>query len=62
MARTAVSFSGHILNNKESNNTYFSDSASNFFIADLELGSLFCNKYWYKSLNMDCTNILLESP
>ena len=41
IARTAVSFSGYILNNKESNNTYFSDNASNFFIADLELGGLF---------------------
>ena len=50
IARTAVSFSGYILNSRESNGIYFSDNVYNFFMAVLELGSLFCNKYWYKSL------------
>ena len=50
IARTVVSFSGDILNNSESNKTYFSDKVSNFLIADFELGSLFCDKYRYKSL------------
>ena len=45
IARTAVSFSGDILHNSESNKTYFSDNVSNFLIADFELGSLFCNRY-----------------
>ena len=33
IARTLVSFSGDILKNSESNNTYFSDKVSNFLIA-----------------------------
>ena len=44
-ARTAVSLSGYILNNSKSSKTYFSDSASNFLIADFELGSLSCSRY-----------------
>ena len=47
---TAVSFSDDILNNNESNKTYFSANVSIFLIAGLEDGSLFCNKYKYKSL------------
>ena len=39
-----------ILNNNESNKTYFSANVSNFLIADFEDGSLFCNRYRYKSL------------
>ena len=50
IARTAVSFSGDILNNSESNRTYFSDKVSNFLIMDFELGSLICDKYRYRSL------------
>ena len=49
MANTAVSFSGFdtILNKNESNNIYFSASASIFLIADLVLGNLFWDKYKY---------------
>ena len=50
IARTVVSFSDDILNNNESNKTYFSASASNFLIADFKVGSLFCDTYKYKSL------------
>ena len=49
-ARTAVSFSGIILNNGESNKLYHSANASTFLIAALELGNLFCAKYRYMSL------------
>ena len=38
-ARTAVSFSGEILNKSESSRMYFSASASILLIADLEEGS-----------------------
>ena len=41
IARTAVSFSGYILNNRESNKIYFFDSVSNFLMANFELGSYF---------------------
>ena len=44
------SFSDDILNNHESNRTYFSANVSIFLIADLEVGSLFCDKYKYRSL------------
>ena len=44
-ARTAVSFSGVILNNKESNRMYLSANVSTFLIAALEMGNLFCDKY-----------------
>ena len=50
IARTAVSFSDDIQNNNESNKTYFSANVSNFLIADFEGGSLFCDRYKYKSL------------
>ena len=52
IANTAVSFSGivDILNNKESNNTYFSANASTFCIPTLELGNLLWAKYKYISL------------
>ena len=50
IARAAVSFSDDILNNNESNKTYFSANVSNFLIADFEDGSLFCDRYRYKSL------------
>ena len=44
-AITAVSFSGVILNNNESNKMYCSANISNFLIVALEAGSLFCAKY-----------------
>ena len=44
-ARTAVSFSGVILNNSESNRMYLSAHISTFLIAVLEVGNLFCDKY-----------------
>ena len=44
-ARTAVSFSGVILNNSESNKMYHSANVSTFLIVSLEVGSLFCAKY-----------------
>ena len=44
-ARTAVSFSDDILNNNESNKTYFSANVSFYLIADFEDGSLFCDRY-----------------
>ena len=50
IARNAVSFSDDILNNNESSKTYFSANVSNFLIADFEDGSLFCDRYRYKSL------------
>ena len=40
-ARTAVSFSGVILNNSESNRMYLSANVSTFLIAALEVGNLF---------------------
>ena len=42
-----MSFSGMILNNRESSRMYFSASASIFLIATLEGGNLFCDKYIY---------------
>ena len=50
IAITAVSFSYGILNSNESNKTYFSAKVSNFLIATLEDGSLFCDRYKYKFL------------
>ena len=44
-ARTAVSFSGVILNNSTSNRMYLSAYVSTFLIAALEVGNLFCDKY-----------------
>ena len=44
-ARTAVSFCGVILNNKESNRIYLSANFSTFLIAILEVGNLFCDIY-----------------
>ena len=44
-ARTAVSFSGKILNNSESNRMYLSANVSIFLIAALEVGNFFCAKY-----------------
>ena len=44
-ARTAVSFSGVILNNRESNRLYLCANISTFLIAPLEVGNLFCDKY-----------------
>ena len=44
-ARTAVSFSGVILNNRESNRMYLSANISTFLIAALEVGNLFCDKH-----------------
>ena len=44
-ARTAVSFSGVILNNSESNGMYLSAKVSTFLIDALEVCHLFCDKY-----------------
>ena len=52
-ARTAVSFSGLILNSSESNRIYFSASISILLIANLEEVSLFCDKYKYRSLKYE---------
>ena len=41
------------LNNKESNNIYFSANVFTFCIADLVLGNLFCARYKYKSLKYE---------
>ena len=49
-ARTAISFSGVILNNRESNRMYLSANISTFLIVALEMGNLFCDKYRYMSL------------
>ena len=47
-ARTAASFSGVILNNREySSRMYLSASVSILLIAALEEGSLFCDRYKY---------------
>ena len=45
IVRTAASFSGVILNNNESSRMYYLLRASTFFIAALEDGNLFCDKY-----------------
>ena len=52
MANTAASLSGVtiVLNNNESNNIYFSASASTFLIPTLELGKMLWYKYRYTSL------------
>ena len=50
IARIAVSFSNYILNSNESNKTYLSNNASNFLMAGFKDGSLFCDRYKYKSL------------
>ena len=52
MANTVASLSGFvtILNNNESNNIYFSVSASISLIAVLLLGNLFLARYNYISL------------
>ena len=44
-ARTAVSFSGVILNNRESSRMNLSANISTFLIAALEVSNLFCDKY-----------------
>ena len=44
-AKTADSFSGVILNNRESNRMYLSAKVSTFIMAVLEVGNLFCDKY-----------------
>ena len=43
--RTAVSFSGVILNNRESNRIYLSANVYTFLITTLKVGNLFCEKY-----------------
>ena len=52
-ARTAVSFSGVILNNSQSSRIYFSASVSILLITNLEEGSLFCDKCKYRSLKYE---------
>ena len=44
-ARTAVSFSGLILNKSASSRMYLSANISTFLIAALEVGYLFCARY-----------------
>ena len=44
-ARTVVSFSDIILNNRESNRIYLPANVPTFLNAVLELGNLFCDKY-----------------
>ena len=44
-ASIAVSLSGVILNNSETNKMYHSAKVSTFLIAALEVGSLFCARY-----------------
>ena len=44
IARTADSFSGVILNKRESNRIHLSVNVSTFLIAALEMGNLFCDK------------------
>ena len=44
-ARTAVSLSGVILNNRDSSRMYLSANVSTFLIAALEVGHVFCDKY-----------------
>ena len=53
IAHSAISFSGivTILNNKESNNIFFSVNISTFQITVFVLGNIFCAWYRYKSLN-----------
>ena len=50
IARMAVSFSGIILNNKESRRMFHSLKASTFLIAVVEDGNLFGDKYKNMSL------------
>ena len=60
MANTTASLSGvtAILNNNESNNIYFSASASTFLIPTLDLGKILWDKYRYISLKY----ILVKYP
>ena len=57
-ARTAVSFSGVILNNRESSRMYLSANVSTFLIAALEVGNLFCDKYRQISLKWELLKYL----
>ena len=50
IARTAASFSGVILNNRESSRMYCLLRASTFLIDALENGNLFCDNYKNMSL------------
>ena len=50
IASTAASFSGVILNNRESSRIYCLLIVSTFLIAALEDGKLFCDKYKNMSL------------
>ena len=65
LPRTAVSFSGLILNSNESNRIYFSASVSTLLIAILEEGSLLYDKYKYRSLKYElckypaCVSLIL---
>ena len=52
-ARSAVSFSKVILNNSESSRKYYSASVLILLIANLEEGSLFCDRYKYRSLKYE---------
>ena len=59
-ARTAVSFSGLILNNNKSNRIYLSASVSTLLIAILVEGSLLCDKY--RSLTCELCKYYLSVP
>ena len=48
--KTAISFSGVILNNWESSKIYLSANVCTFLIFVLEVGNLFCDKYRSMSL------------
>ena len=49
-ARTAVSFSEVLLNNRESNKMCLSANISTFLIAALEVGNLFCEKFKMRAI------------
>ena len=55
-ARTAVSFSWLILNNRASHRIYFSASVSTLLITALEEGSLFGDKVKYRSVKYELCN------
>ena len=61
-ARTVVSFSGVILNNRESNRMYLSANISTFLIAALEVDNLFCDKYWINVFKMRAVKISGLNP
>ena len=57
-ARTAVSFSGVILKNRESNRMDLSTNIFTFLIVILEVGNVFCDKYRKMSLKWELVKYL----